>query len=176
MADFISISVTGLTGLRVDLARALTRLDKPRDLMATLGAVLEANIERRFDRKVDPTGTPWAPLAESTKKAYAAQDKGARRGTLILSLVDGLEHIGLIETGCPVATTLDGTTDIAGQMDDDSVVTHYGAGSRIEIAARTSHQFDAAVEIQRFFAGTGQEHGRTIPLADSVPARYTGVA
>lgn len=83
MAEFLSITVTGLTELKVDLARALSRLDKPRDLLATLGAVLEANIERRFDRKVDPSGTPWAPLAESTKKAYAAQDKGARRGTLL---------------------------------------------------------------------------------------------
>ena len=63
MADFINITVSGLTELRVDLARALSRLDKPRDLMATLGAVLEANIERRFDRKVDPAGAPWAPLA-----------------------------------------------------------------------------------------------------------------
>lgn len=83
MADFLSIDVTGLAELRIDLARAVARLERPRDLMKTLGAVLEANIEQRFDGKRDPNGTAWAPLAESTLARYAAEDKGARRGTLL---------------------------------------------------------------------------------------------
>ena len=83
MAEFLSIEVTGLAELRVDLARAVARLERPRDLMATLGGLLEVNIEHRFDTKRDPTGAAWAPLAESTKAGYARQDKGKRRGTLL---------------------------------------------------------------------------------------------
>lgn len=83
MADFLSIEITGADALRAELATALHRLQNPRDLMVTLGAVLEANIERRFDRKRDPEGQPWATLAESTNARYAAQDEGAGRGTLL---------------------------------------------------------------------------------------------
>ncbi len=83
MADFLSIEVTGLAELRVDLARALARLERPADLMEALGAELEANIERRFDLKVDPNGQSWQPLAESTVALYEEEDKGSRRGTLL---------------------------------------------------------------------------------------------
>ena len=40
-------------------------------------------------------------------------DRGARRGTIILSLADGLDHVGLLEQGCPVATALDGASRVA---------------------------------------------------------------
>ena len=83
MADFLSIEVTGADELRVALAGALRKLQNPRDLMVSLGAILEGNIERRFDRKRDPDGQAWAPLADSTKARYAAEDDGARRGTLL---------------------------------------------------------------------------------------------
>lgn len=83
MAEFLSIDVTGLAELRVDLVRALARMERPAELMQALGAELEANIERRFDTKVDPDGRPWAPLAESTLERYAEEDDGARRGTLL---------------------------------------------------------------------------------------------
>lgn len=83
MPDFLSIEVTGAAELRADLADALRRLQNLRDLMVSLGAVFEANIERRFDRKRDPNGERWAPLTDSTKARYAAEDKGARRGTLL---------------------------------------------------------------------------------------------
>ena len=83
MAEFLSIDVTGLHELGIDLARAVARLERPRDLMTTLGAVLEANIEHRFDTKRDPDGNQWADLAETTLARYAAQDKGKRRGTVL---------------------------------------------------------------------------------------------
>lgn len=83
MAEFLSIDVTLLADLQADLAHAVVRLEHPRDLMQALGAVLEANIERRFDRKRDPNGGAWAKLAASTLKKYAAQDKGKRQGTLL---------------------------------------------------------------------------------------------
>lgn len=83
MPEFLSIEVTGADELRADLANALHRLQNPRDLMVRLGAVFEANINRRFATKRDPQGQPWAPLTESTQASYAAEDKGARRGTLL---------------------------------------------------------------------------------------------
>jgi len=83
VADFFSIEITGADALRAELATALAQLQDPRSLLVHLGAVLEANIERRFDRKRDPNGQAWAPLSEATKARYAAQDEGARRGTLL---------------------------------------------------------------------------------------------
>ncbi len=82
-------------------------------------------------------------------------DRGLDRGTTILSLADGLEHVSLLERNCPAAMVLDGATDIVGQIDDSGTVNHFGAGTTIDIAARTSSAFNAASEIQRFFAGTG---------------------
>lgn len=92
MADFLSIEVTGNDELRRQLADALARLERPRDLMVALGAILESNIEQRFDSKRDPSGQPWAPLAQSTRDKYDREDtqksgpkagKVVRRGTLL---------------------------------------------------------------------------------------------
>ena len=83
MADFLSIQVSGLGPLMTELRSALSRLERPGDLMEALGAELEANIERRFDTKKDPDGQPWADLAESTLARYEAEDDGARRGTIL---------------------------------------------------------------------------------------------
>lgn len=52
-------------------------------LLNAVGATLESRIEQRFDTKTDPSGQKWAPLAESTKLRYKAQDKGRKRGTLL---------------------------------------------------------------------------------------------
>lgn len=74
MADFLSIEVTGNRELLAYLADAVKRLDRPADLMRTLGARLEANIQERFDTKRDPDGNRWEKLADSTLKTYARQD------------------------------------------------------------------------------------------------------
>ena len=83
MADFLSIEVTGNAELRQALAAAVQRIDHPRDLMVRIGAVLERNIEGRFDAKRDPNGLPWAPLAASTRAKYDRADtqrKGKNAG------------------------------------------------------------------------------------------------
>ncbi|MGK2898372.1 MAG: phage virion morphogenesis protein [Burkholderiaceae bacterium] len=74
MSNLVSIEVTGNRELRESLVEALRRLEHPTDLMAALGGKLESNIEGRFDSKTDPSGLPWAPLAASTKAAYARAD------------------------------------------------------------------------------------------------------
>jgi phage gpG-like protein len=83
VAEFLRIDITGNAELLASLDRALRRIEQPRDLLDRLGARLVANIQERFDRKVDPDGRAWAPLAPSTLARYEAQDKGRRRGTLL---------------------------------------------------------------------------------------------
>lgn len=83
MAEVVSIEVTGAEELRAELLRAVQRLESPRDLMQALGDRMVGNIERRFDGKRDPDGVPWQPLAESTRRRYAKEDGGRRRGTLL---------------------------------------------------------------------------------------------
>lgn len=83
MADFLRIDVTGSAELQTLLADAVRRLQRPQELMEALAARLEANINERFDRKVDPEGKGWQPLAPATVARYAKQDKGRRQGTLL---------------------------------------------------------------------------------------------
>jgi phage virion morphogenesis protein len=83
MAEFVSIQVTGSKELQAELLRAVQQLQRPRDLMQALGAMLVRNIEKRFDTKRDPAGTPWRPLAPATLTKYAEEDQGKRRGTIL---------------------------------------------------------------------------------------------
>lgn len=83
MADFLAIAVTGHAELVESLRRAAQRLDNPGELLQAIGDELKAAIELRFEAKRDPTGAPWERLADSTRERYAAEDQGARRGTLL---------------------------------------------------------------------------------------------
>lgn len=83
MADFLRIDVTGNKDLIDYLRSAAQQLEQPSDLMKALAARLEANIEERFDRKIDPTGAAWQPWAPSTVERYAKRDKGEARGSLL---------------------------------------------------------------------------------------------
>jgi phage gpG-like protein len=76
----ISIDVQGSVELQQALAAAVQRLTVPRDLMQSLGGVIEEAINRRFDNKVDPSGAAWAPLADSTRKKYDRADTRTGRG------------------------------------------------------------------------------------------------
>lgn len=79
MADFLSIEVTGSQELQRALDDVVARLEDRRPLLERIGAVLESNIESRFDAKRDPSGQAWAPLAESTREGYDRADT-TRRG------------------------------------------------------------------------------------------------
>jgi phage virion morphogenesis protein len=85
-------------GLRVDiqsgeitraLQQAAERLANPRDLLARIGAVLEQNVNLRFDTKTDPDGVQWLPIAESTRKAYEKRFDGRVPGTLLQRALQG---------------------------------------------------------------------------------------
>jgi phage virion morphogenesis protein len=83
VAEFLRIQVTGNAELQAFLQQAVRRIERPAELMEALAARLEANIQERFDRKVDPTGQSWAALAPQTVKRYEAEDQGRRQGTLL---------------------------------------------------------------------------------------------
>lgn len=74
MAEILNITTTGGERIEHTLADVLAALNDPRELLEGLGAVLEANVERRFDTKSDPAGQPWQPLALSTQALYNRRD------------------------------------------------------------------------------------------------------
>lgn len=65
------------------LLHAVQALDRPDELMANIAAVLEMNVQRRFDAKVDPSGAAWSPIKPSTRKAYERKYAGSIPGTLL---------------------------------------------------------------------------------------------
>jgi phage gpG-like protein len=91
MADGVRIRVED-TAIQAYMQRLRGRLSNMRPVMEDIGAALESAINIRFDTKQDPSGASWAPLAPSTRKAYARADRRpargggvevARRGTLL---------------------------------------------------------------------------------------------
>lgn len=85
MPEFINIELVGEQKLIADLREAVARLQKPRELLADIGALMEQNVNRRFDSKQDPSGKAWAPLAPSTLESYRSRykDKGRIPGSLL---------------------------------------------------------------------------------------------
>jgi phage gpG-like protein len=87
------ITTTGLPELQALLARAQQHIEHPRELLEALGQTLRARIDLRLQGKRDPSGAPWAALAESTRAAYDQADTVRRgpsagqvrqRGTLLM--------------------------------------------------------------------------------------------
>lgn len=72
MSDRIVIDLSGQAELMRTLGEAVIGLQRPRDLMERIGAVMERNINFRFDAKVAPDGVPWLPLAASTVAHYGS--------------------------------------------------------------------------------------------------------
>lgn len=83
MADRFTIELDGEGALQRRLGDAVRGLQQPHELMETLGALMERNINFRFDTKTDPAGNQWLPLAASTKAAYEKKYKGKVPGSLL---------------------------------------------------------------------------------------------
>lgn len=91
MADGLRIVVNDAPVIE-HLERLRDRLHDMAPMMEDIGATLEREVNIRFDTKRDPSGEAWAPLAPSTRNAYARADtrpargggvEVARRGTLL---------------------------------------------------------------------------------------------
>ena len=83
MTDKFVTELTNERELRQRIAGAVGRLERPRELLERIGGVLEQNINLRFDTKRAPDGTPWLPLAPSTRAAYEAKYDGNIPGSLL---------------------------------------------------------------------------------------------
>jgi phage gpG-like protein len=82
MADGLLIELQD-QALRGALSRAAAKLEDPRELLDLIGGVLELNTRLRFETRIDPSGTPWLPLADSTRKRYKSKYKGSVPGSLL---------------------------------------------------------------------------------------------
>lgn len=82
-ADQVELELVGVDKLLDQISAAIALLASPRDLMDAIGAELEANIQLRFDTKVDASGAAWSPIKESTRKRYEHKYKGQVPGSLL---------------------------------------------------------------------------------------------
>lgn len=82
MADKLDIDVQD-GKLVASLGLALLALDEPGGLLDRIGSVFERNVQLRFETKTDPSGAPWAELADSTKESYKRKYKGSIPGSLL---------------------------------------------------------------------------------------------
>lgn len=80
MSDGFSIELDD-AALIARLNAAVQQLARPRRLMNSIGAIMERNVNLRFDTKTDPNGQPWAPLAPSTRAKYDQEDLTINRRT-----------------------------------------------------------------------------------------------
>jgi phage virion morphogenesis protein len=136
----ISIAVDGEDELLRALTRALERTDKPRDLMATLADVTEAQTRERFEtEKSDPiTGESWAPWSD--KYGARSSDKNPNH-----KLLDDEGHL---------LSSLNSFYGISGDNVEIGVISEYAA----------THQFgdDKRGIPQRRFVGLSPENDQDI--------------
>lgn len=78
MGTVAGITIAAQTGQQIAprLAQLAARLADLTPVMEDIGAILERNVQGRFDTKTDPAGRPWAPLAARTRVAYAKAKVG----------------------------------------------------------------------------------------------------
>lgn len=65
------------------LRQAIDRLDHTEPLMWRIAALLENNVQMRFDQKVDPNGASWAQIKDSTRVSLERKHGGSVPGTLL---------------------------------------------------------------------------------------------
>lgn len=82
MADLLRIDVQS-AAIDALLLRVIGHIEQPTELLDNIGAVMERNIQLRFETKTDPSGVPWQALAKSTLKSYARKYKGGIPGSLL---------------------------------------------------------------------------------------------
>lgn len=79
-------------GLLSALNAAMRALADPRDMLEGIGALLERNVQMRFDTKTAPDGTQWLPLAASTRVAYAKANVAGSLLERTRQMRDSLTH------------------------------------------------------------------------------------
>ncbi len=83
MTDRFEITLEGDQELRRALGDVLRQLEDGTEMFDGIGALLVQNIQFRFDTQTAPDGTPWLPLAASTKRIYEKKYEGNIPGSLL---------------------------------------------------------------------------------------------
>lgn len=84
------------------LDNALAALENPAPLLRTIGETVRVNVAGRLSSKTDPSGAPWAPLAEATlarKKGQGSTliDSGDMQRSLTYNVGSDFVEIGFGE-------------------------------------------------------------------------------
>lgn len=83
MNEPITFTIANERELKARLDEVVRRIERPRELLDRIGALMERNIQFRFDTKTAPDGSAWLPLAPSTIAAYNAKWDGNIPGSLL---------------------------------------------------------------------------------------------
>lgn len=109
---------TGLVGDFMGLAEVIGELEGMTDLADDIAiessAAIEEAIDSQFTLGCDPYGTPWAPLAESTKRRHGRDNPpltatGAMRGSVVVSADQGKIEVIIAD---PAGYHQDGTDNM----------------------------------------------------------------
>ena len=144
MSDGLLVQVDD-ADIQALLDNTLAALENPEPLLRTIGETIRVNVAGRLASNTDPTGAPWAPLAEATlarKKGRGSTlvDSGDMRRSLTYNLGSDYVEIGFGEPYAQYHET--GTermprrglllADI-GFSDDGDVSASLGEGDRQDI-------------------------------------------
>lgn len=83
MSEPVTFVLANERELQARLGEAIRRIERPRELLDRIGALMERNIQFRFDTKTAPDGSAWLPLAPSTIASYNAKYDGNIPGSLL---------------------------------------------------------------------------------------------
>jgi phage gpG-like protein len=150
MNDGFTIELEGDAALQRTLGAAVIGLARPGDLMDRIGAVMERNVQLRFDTKTAPDGTAWLPLAPSTVKSYERKYNGRipgsllertrfMRGSLTHNAFDSFVDVGFTDPKALYHET--GTRRGLPRrqlLSDDPIAGTLGAGDREDILAEVA--------------------------------------
>jgi phage gpG-like protein len=82
MADILTIQIAD-QDLLAALRPVWAELQEPSEMLWRMGAVMERNVQLRFETKTDPNDAPWADLAPATVESYAQRYDGKTPGSLL---------------------------------------------------------------------------------------------
>lgn len=150
MTDRFTIELDRGGALQRQLGAAIVGLAEPARLMDRIGALMERNIQFRFDTKTAPDGTAWLPLAQSTRERYEVKYNGRVPGGLLertRHMRDSLTHNAFdtfVEVGFGDAIALYHETGTRRGLPrrqlltDDPIAGTLGAGDERDILAEIS--------------------------------------
>jgi phage gpG-like protein len=156
MTDRLDIAVDDDSLLQY-LQGAVDRLESPAELFQKIGDRLVANVQRRFITKLDPSGTPWEPLAESTLEAKAGKGSilelsGIMKSTLARNVDANAVEVGFSQfyAGYHETGSKDGRLPRRGML---LGAIDYGAGTG-ELGVKDA--LDVLAVVERYLAESGR--------------------